>query len=135
MKRHEKINTTTNYEEHHIRRTTGESEKNFFDIDYDCRYRKHLYRMCCKEHIGRRCEMCVQIILPQLKDPFEMLITIEYSEEHNDADVIVRYDGEAFDPTHTDNELSLLLAKKATVEIQYQYAPEEKLSNIVNAQI
>ena len=80
-------------------------------------------------------EMCVQIILPQLQNPFEMLVTIEYSEEHNDADVIIRYDGKAFDPTQTDNELSLLLAKKATAEIVYQYNPEQKLSNIVSAQI
>ena len=80
-------------------------------------------------------EMCVQIILPQLQNPFEMLVTIEYSEEHNDADVIIRYDGKAFDPTQTDNELSLLLAKKATAEIVYQYNPEQKLSNMVNAQI
>ena len=80
-------------------------------------------------------EMCVQIILPQLKDPFEMLITIEYSEEHNDPDVIIRYSGEAFNPIQTDNDLALLLAKKAAVEIEYQYAPEEKLSNIVKAQI
>ena len=80
-------------------------------------------------------EMCVQIILPQLQNPFEMLVTIEYSEEHNDADVIIRYDGKAFDPTKTDNELSLLLAKKATAEIVYQYNPEQKLSNMVSAQI
>ena len=80
-------------------------------------------------------EMCVQIILPQIQNPFEMLITIEYSEEHNDADVIIRYDGKAFDPTQTDNELSLLLAKRATAEIVYQYNPEQKLSNMVNAQI
>ena len=80
-------------------------------------------------------EMCVQIILPRLKDPFELLVTIEYSEEHNDADVIIRYDGEAFDPTQTDNELSLLLAKKATAEIVYQYNPRQKLCNRVDAQI
>ena len=80
-------------------------------------------------------EMCLQIILPQLNDGFEMLITIEYSEEHDDADVVIRYNGEAFDPTKTGNDLSLLLAKKATAEILYQYDPEQKLSNIVNAQI
>ena len=79
--------------------------------------------------------MCVQIILPQLQNPFEMLVTIEYSEEQNDADVIIRYDGKAFNPIQTDNELSLLLAKKATAEIVYQYNPEQKLSNMVNAQI
>ena len=80
-------------------------------------------------------EMCVEIILPQLNDPFEMLITIEYSEEKDDADVIIRFGGEAFDPTQTKNELSLLLAKKATEEIVYRYDPQQKLGNIVEAQI
>ena len=80
-------------------------------------------------------EMCVQIILPQLKDPFEMIVTIEYSEKHDDADVVIRYSGEAFDPTQTDNKLSMILAEKATAEIAYRYDSNEKLSNIVNAQI
>ena len=80
-------------------------------------------------------EMCVQIILPQLNDPFEMLVTVEYSEEHDDADVLIRYTGEAFDPTQTDNDLSLLLAKRATAEIVHHYDPEQKLSNTVSAQI
>ena len=59
-------------------------------------------------------EMCVQIILPQMKAPFEALVTIEYSEEKDNADVVVRYSGESFDPLQTDNELSLLIAKNAT---------------------
>ena len=80
-------------------------------------------------------EMCVQIILPQLDDDFEMLITIEYSEEHDDADVVIRYDGEAFDPTQTDNNLSLLLAKNATDHIIYSYDSEQMLANRVDAQI
>ena len=30
-------------------------------------------------------EMCMQIILPQMSAPFEMLVTVEYSEEQDDA--------------------------------------------------
>ena len=66
---------------------------------------------------------------------FEMLVTVEYSEEQNDADVVIRYDGKSFDPCTTDNDLSLTLAKKASAEIVYQYAPDQKLGNIVKAQI
>ena len=80
-------------------------------------------------------EMCVEIILPQLKDPFEMLVTIEYSEEKDEANVIIRFDGEAFNPTQTKNELSLLLAKKATEEIVYRCDSQQKMANIVEAQI
>ena len=80
-------------------------------------------------------EMCVQILLPQMKDTFDMLVTIEYSEENDEAVVVIRYSGEALDPTKTDNELSLLLAKKATTEITYSYAPEEKRGNTVKARL
>ena len=80
-------------------------------------------------------EMCVQLILPQMAEPFEVLITIEYSEEQDDADVVIRYGGAPFDPAQSDNALSLLLARKAAVEIVYRYDPDQPLSNIVNAQI
>ena len=80
-------------------------------------------------------EMCVQIVLPKLRDSFEMLVTIEYSEELDDADVVIRYSGEAFDPLQTDNDLSLLLAKKATESIHYHFDAEETLPNRVDAQI
>ena len=80
-------------------------------------------------------EMCVQILLPQMKSPFEILVTIEYSEEKDDADVVLRYNGVAFDPTKTDNDLSLLLAKKATESIVYSFDSEQSLCNRVDAQI
>ena len=80
-------------------------------------------------------EMCVQIILPQMKDLFELLVTIEYSEEKDDADVVIRYSGESFDPMQSDNDLSLLLAKKATESIVYSFDGEQPLCNRVDAQI
>ena len=80
-------------------------------------------------------EMCVQILLPQMKDPFEMLVTIEYSEEKDNADVVLRYGGAAFDPTKTDNELSWMLAKKAAENIVYSFDNEQALGNRVDARI
>lgn len=80
-------------------------------------------------------EMCLQIILPQMSAPFEMLVTIEYSEEQDDADVLIRYNGVAFDPTKTENELSFLLAKKATESIVYSFDKDQTLCNRVDAQI
>ena len=80
-------------------------------------------------------EMCAQILLPQMKDLFDMLVTIEYSEEKDEADVVIRYGGEALDPMQTDNELSLLLAKKATAEIVYHYDAVEKMGNTVKARM
>ena len=80
-------------------------------------------------------EMCVQIILPRMTNPFEILVTIEYSEEKDDANVLIRYNGENFNPLLTENKLSLLLAKKATEDISHSFDPEQKLCNLVKAQI
>jgi hypothetical protein len=80
-------------------------------------------------------EMCVQIILPEMTSDFEILVTIEYSEEKDDADVVVRYNGMAFDPNKTDNSLALLLAKKATESFVYSFDGEQRLCNRVDAQI
>ena len=80
-------------------------------------------------------EMCVQIILPQMKDDFEILVTVEYSEKMDDADVVIRYTGESLDPLSSNNDLSLLLAKKATDHITHSYDPEQTLANRVDAQI
>ena len=80
-------------------------------------------------------EMCVQIILPHMGSAFEILVTIEYSEEKDNADVVIRYGGDIFDPLHTDNELSLLLAKKATDQIVHSFDPTQGLANRVDAQI
>ena len=80
-------------------------------------------------------EMCVQIILPRMKNPFEIQITVEYSDKIDDADVVIRYNGDRFDPMETDNDLSLLLAKKATENITYAFEPDQNLPNRVDAQI
>ena len=80
-------------------------------------------------------EMCVQIILPQMKNDFEILVTIEYSEEMDEADVLIRYSGESMDPLCTDNDLSLLLARKATDNITYSFDSEQNPSNRVDAKI
>ena len=80
-------------------------------------------------------EMCVQILLPQMCDSFAMQVTIEYAEEQDKAEVVVRYSGEAFNPMETDNELSMMLVKKAAEKISHQYDAQQELSNLVKAHI
>ena len=80
-------------------------------------------------------EMCVQIILPQMQNTFKMSITIEYSEEKDSADVVIRYSGESFDPMQTDNELSLLLAQKAAENIVWRTEADGELQNRMDARI
>lgn len=80
-------------------------------------------------------EMCVQTILPHMAEQFEMLITIEYSEEKNNANVVVRYNGEAFDPMQSENKLSILLANKAADNILYRNEQDPQWPNRVDAEI
>ena len=63
------------------------------------------------------------------------LASIFLLEENDDADVIIRYSGEKFDPTSDDTALPFILAKRATENIVYSFDGEKKLSNRVDAQI
>ena len=47
----------------------------------------------------------------------------------------MRYNGEDYDPLQTDNELSLLLVKKAAENIAYSFDPGQELGNRVDAKI
>ena len=78
-------------------------------------------------------EMCVQILLPAQNDAFELQVSIEYSEEKETAEVVIRYGGDTFDPLQTDNTLSLLLAQKAAEHITYR--KDGDLRNRVDAKI
>ena len=98
--------------------------------------RKHRVSQCTIYNIQSYLEeMCVQIILPQMQNTFKMSITIEYSEEKDSADVVIRYSGESFDPMQTDNELSLLLAQKAAENIVWRTEADGELQNRMDARI
>lgn len=57
------------------------------------------------------------------------------AEETDDADVVIHYSGETFDPMDTDNALSLMLAQKPTDHILYSFDAQQALTNRVDAQI
>ena len=80
-------------------------------------------------------EMCMQLILPGLGDLFEMTVTVEYSDTEEEAAIVIRYDGSPFDPLASDNELSLILAKKATSDITYNIIEKYPFTNEVSAKI
>lgn len=74
-------------------------------------------------------EMCVQIIMPQMKDKFDILVSVEFSEAKDETEVVIRYDGDKFNPLDTNNDLSLLLAKNATKHIEYASLEEGNFTN------
>ena len=116
--------------------TSGDFDFIGFNTQIEEFGRKHRISQRMIHHIQAYVEeMCVQIILPQMKDHFEMLVTIEYSEEKDNADVVVRYSGESVEPIQTDNKLSMLLVNKAAKNIAYCFDSGRALSNRVDAKI
>ena len=95
------------------------------------------------EEFGRKCgmsqkpiirlqtvfeELAVQTILPSLPENMELSLLVEYSFEEDKATMYLRYNGEAFDPTQS-NELSMLLARNSAETIRYFCHPEEEMKN------
>lgn len=80
-------------------------------------------------------EMCMQLILPGLSDDFCLSVVVEYAEEKEEATMLLRYDGMPFNPLASENELSLILAKKASQEITYRAPEDGDVTNEVFAKI
>lgn len=78
-------------------------------------------------------EMCMQLILPRLDDPFEIKVDIEYSEEKEAATIDIRYSGEPFDPMNTDRAISKAMAQNAAHDILYSVTESDELRNKVVA--
>ena len=80
-------------------------------------------------------EMCMQLILPELDDRFDMTVTVEYSDTEDAAASIIRYSGSRFDPLASANELPLILDRKAAAEISYHFTEKPPFTNEVSAKI
>jgi hypothetical protein len=80
-------------------------------------------------------ELCVQILLPQLPDPFGLLLTCSYAPREERMTMRLRYSGPAFDPADADNALSLALVRNAAEQITYAPIDEDGMTNQVDVTI
>lgn len=80
-------------------------------------------------------ELCVQIILPELSDPFALNIAVEYLQDDETVTMQVKYGGSRFDPKKSDNVLSLKIAENAAESIEYGEIDEDDFTNLVIAKI
>lgn len=94
-------------------------------------------RYCFKNDISPRLknrlslvfeELLQQILMPKLGNP-GVKVTMEYSEEEKQVEVMVRYDGGPFDPRETDNLLSLKLLESTASGIRYTTETGEEFPN------
>ena len=80
-------------------------------------------------------ELCVQLVLPQLQDAFQMLVTTEYDPAEELVTMQIRYSGERFDPRTSDDLLPLKLAQNAAEHIDYKQMSGGALTNLVTATV
>lgn len=66
-------------------------------------------------------ELCVQTILPQLKENPHIELTMEYSEDTAEAAMQVLYSGEKKDCLEGADELSEIMIRKSASEIEYRF--------------
>ena len=79
-------------------------------------------------------ELCVQTILPRLGDDVDMRVTLEYSEESGQAEMLVCYNG-GFDPTAEMEELSELIVRNVTVGTEYGKTDDSEYSDCVKIKL
>ena len=79
-------------------------------------------------------ELIQQMLLPLLGRT-RIHVTVEYSEEQEQADVTVTYAGERFDPAHGKNEFSYQVLKQSVEELSYSYDPDRQESNMIHVLI
>jgi len=80
-------------------------------------------------------ELCMQIILPELPDKFEMNIFMEYSQTEESVNMQIKYDGKLINPLESDNILSLKIARNAAESIKYKQVEDEGFTNLIVSKI
>jgi len=80
-------------------------------------------------------ELCVQMILPQIQKKFRMNVLMEYSQADESVIMLIKYDGEVFNPLESDNILSLKIAKNASESIEYKQIDDDGFTNLVISKI
>ena len=73
-------------------------------------------------------ELVQQILIPSIPEP-RIRFTAEYSEEEKGVELIVLYNGDAFDPRDSDNDISYKVLKSTTSDMVYTHMGEGEFSN------
>lgn len=80
-------------------------------------------------------EELVQQMLLTVLEKTSILVTIEYAALKEEAEVLVCYGGEKYNPAHGDNEFSFNILKRSVDELTYKYDPTAERGNIVRVLI
>lgn len=80
-------------------------------------------------------ELCMQILLPVLPDPFRMHLAVEYTQDAETVSMQIRYSGKQMDPCTCDNPLAWKLIESAVRSITYTGQDADGYTNLVRAEI
>ena len=80
-------------------------------------------------------ELCVQILLSELKETFSLHVAVSYSQKEDRVTLQLRYSGPSFDPMDSDNILSVKLAQNAAENIRHSPISDGIYTNSVVAEI
>ena len=64
-------------------------------------------------------ELIQQILIPELEAP-KINTVLEYSEENAEINIIIRYNGQLFNPSESENKLSYSIVTEAARDILYE---------------
>ena len=73
-------------------------------------------------------ELCQQILLPHLEHPL-IQFSFEYDDTTNSIAASVSYNGDNFNPLHSDNVLSLSILKNNAKKFKHTYITEDGFTN------
>lgn len=74
-------------------------------------------------------ELCVQILIPEFAENFELKYTMEYAQEPDEVSLQLKYTGKRYNPLESDNEISVRIAQNAAELIEYSEIAEEAYTN------
>ena len=74
-------------------------------------------------------ELCVQILLPEFAEPFELKFTMEYAQEPDEVSLQLKYTGESFNPLESDKEISVRIVQNAAKSIEHRAITEDGYTN------
>ena len=100
-------------------------------------------RYCLQNDISSRTKYGIHLafeeltsnILRPVLDQVPVLITVEYSEKDDGAEVTALYGGEKFDPAENGDGFSYKVLKSTVRSLTYHYDPRAERSNTVKVQI
>lgn len=75
-------------------------------------------------------ELCHELILPEIEQKL-INFTVEYDSEAQSATAIITYPGKSYDPSASDNEISLAIINSLAESIKYTFYEKDDFCNKV----